>query len=82
MGELLTNCSEVELQEFTLENKIPFYNLKTIPFSQLKKDDWFRIKVYGESTNYCHDMFGREYFRCMSDAEYNEFSGWKVDIYE
>jgi hypothetical protein len=82
MGELLTNCSEVELQEFTIENRLPFYNLKTIPFSQLKKGDAFRMKVHGESTNYCYDMFGREYFRCAGDAYYDEFKGWSVELHE
>lgn len=79
---LYTNQSEVEILEYTVQNKIPFYNLRTILFSELKKDDTFRIKVYGESTNFCHDMFGREYFRCMSNATYNNLSGWSVELYE
>lgn len=82
MNKLLTNQSEVEVLEKEVQNRIPFYNIRTIKFNELKAEDVFRIKVYGESTNYCHDMFGREYFKCMSDAKYDSLSGWSVELYE
>lgn len=49
-------------------------------FSELKCGDVFRIKLHGDSTNYCCDMIGRENFICVSDAKYNELKKWSVEI--
>lgn len=83
MNSFCTICENVEV--FVPTGKVgltEFYTIYDKPFSQLKKGDEFRIKLYGESTNYCHDMFGRERFICASDAYYEDLMGWTVELEE
>ena len=81
MNNLNTICDYVEV--FVPCGKVgvgDFYTIHDKLFKELKIGDEFRIKLHGECTNYCHDMYGRERFICASDAYYENLRGWIVDL--
>lgn len=81
MNNINTLMEDVEvLVPYSKLGSAVFHTYCDRKFSELKCGDVFRIKIFGESTNYCYDMVGREEFTCISDAKYDRLKGWSVEI--